>query len=165
MSSSKGLLIFAIFLGISGLGLGGYTLFFALPVNTQSSIRNIWSVSKSSSVNVNNVDTKVPDLYIIATVNRGESLHVIFNTNVFFYSQSGIEILTIYLSLNDKKVTSPVITFGAEFGQKVWDSITLQYSNLTISPGVYNITVISVVTDPTPEESLYDMTLLAFTCA
>jgi hypothetical protein len=166
MGNSKVITILALVIGLSGLGMSGYTLFFALPVQTQSNIRSIWYVSKSDSVSINDVDTIIPDLNISATVGPGESLHILFNSDVFFYSQSGIEILYVYISLNGNKVAPPVATFGAEFGIKVWGTLTLQYSNLTISPGLYSIGIIAYVAgDATPEESLYDMTLLAFTCA
>jgi hypothetical protein len=166
MASSKGLTILALIIGIGGLGMSGYTLLFALPVKTQSTIQNIWYVSNSDSVSINDFDTIIPDLSITATVNPGESLHIFFNSDVFFYSQSGIEILYVYISLNGIKVAPPVATFGAEFGIKVWGTLSLQYSNLTISPGLYNIGIIAYIAgDGTPEESLYDMTLLAFTCA
>ncbi|MFW9948133.1 MAG: hypothetical protein ACFFDX_15015, partial [Candidatus Odinarchaeota archaeon] len=166
MGSSKGLLILSLLIGISGLGLSGYTLFFALPANiqqTESGIQNVWYVSNSNSVNVNSLDTILPDLSIIANINPSESLYVLFNSEIYFESQSGIEILFVYLSLNGHKVLTPVATFGAEFGLKVWGSLALQYSNHTIYPGVYNISVIAVVSDPTPQKSLYDMTLMAFT--
>ena len=166
MGNSKVITALALIIGISGLGMSGYTLFFALPVQTNSNIRNIWYVSKSDGVNINDVDTTIPDLSIIATVGPGESLHVLFNSDVFFYSQSGIEMLYVYISINGVKVSPPVATFGAEFGIKVWGTLSSQYSNLTISPGLYSIGIIAYVAgDASPEESLYDMTLLAFTCA
>ncbi|MFX0033692.1 MAG: hypothetical protein ACFE8E_11880 [Candidatus Hodarchaeota archaeon] len=166
MGSSKGLLILTLLIGISGLGLSGYTLLFALPANTQqaqSGVRNVWYTSNPNSVNVNSIDTIIPDLSIIATINSGESLYVLFNSEVYFESQSGIEILFVYISLNGRKILTPVATFGAQYGLKVWGSITLQYSNRTISPGVYNVSMIAVVSVATPLKSLYDMTLFAFT--
>jgi len=165
MGSSKSLTVLALIFGVGGLGMSAYTLFFALPGETKSNIQNIWYVSNSDSVNVNDTDTIVPDLSIMATVSPSESLHVLFNSDVYFYSHSEIEILFVYISINGNKVASPAATFGADDGIRVWSTLSLQYSNLTISPGVYNIGVIAYMSgDATPEEYLYDMSLLAFTC-
>lgn len=166
MGSSKVLTIIALIIGISGLGMSGYTLFFALPANNQSNIQNIWYVSNSDSIFINSTDTLVPDLNIMATVSPGESLHIYFNSDLYFYSHSGIEILSVHISLNGNKVVSPAATFGADFGIRVWSTISLQYSNLNISSGVYTIGVIAYMSgDATPEEYLFNMSLLAFTYA
>ncbi len=167
MGSSKGLSIFALIIGISGLGLSGYTFFFALPEQTQqqqSGFQNVWYVSNlGSSIEVYNFDIVIPNLSIIASVNPGESLHVLFNTGVNIECDGGIEILFVYVSLNGHKVGEPSATIGADHDHKLWGHITLQYSNLTISPGVYNISIIAASTDSINPNFLYDMTLLAFT--
>lgn len=167
MSSSKGLSVFALIIGIIGLGLAGYTFFLVLPIQTvkeQTSVQNMWSTSYNGpSIDVYNVDTIIPNLSVEATVYSGESLHVLYNTNVFMDCDGAIEILFVYVSLNGQKVGESATNFGANHDHNIWGQLSLQYSNSTISAGIYNISIIAFSTDPSNPNNLYDMTLLAFT--
>ncbi|KKN58491.1 hypothetical protein LCGC14_0551650 [marine sediment metagenome] len=166
MGSSKGWSIFALLIGICGLGLSGYTLFFALPEQTQqeqAGFQNVWHVSSfESSVWVYNFDIVIPDLSIIATVNPGEKLHVLFNADVYVDCDGDVEYLRVHVSLNGIKYEHPRVTVGAWHDHKIWEHITLQYSNFTISPGMYNISIIATSTDSINPNSLSSLTLLAF---
>lgn len=167
MSSSKGWSIIALLIGIIGLGLSGYTYFIALPQSSQqqsSGIQNFWyDTYTGSSVTVSTSYTPIPGISVIATVNQGESLHVLFNTDAFYQANAGIELLEVYLKLNDYRVALPHATFGTELSVKMWIELTIPYTNVSISPGVYNISVVARASTLTPTKSLYDMTLYAYT--
>jgi len=167
MGSSKVWSILALLIGISGLGLSGYMYFFTIPQLTrqqQSGIQNSWyDTYTGPSVDVNTVDTPIPNLSVVATVNSGESLHVLFTTDAFFESGVGIELLYVYITLNGFKVLQPNAMFGAQYGLKIWIELTLPYTNRTIAPGAYFISMVAVAPGSTALKSLYDMTLLAYT--
>ena len=167
MGSSKGWSVFALLIGIIGLGLSGYTYFIALPQASQqqsSGIQNFWyDTYTGSSITISTSYTPVPGISVIVTVNQGESLHVLFNTDVYYEANAGIELLEVYLKLNDYRVISPHATFGTWFSVKMWTEMTLAYTNVSISPGVYNISVVARAPSSTATKSLYDMTLYAHT--
>jgi len=166
MSSSRGWSILALLIGVGGLGLSGYTLLFALP--QKSGIQNIWYdsyISPAFGVVGNNVS--IPNLNVIATVNPGESLHVIFNADVFLDLDGGPEYLRVFVSLNDILIGAPSATVGGWPDPSapfiLYDHISLHYSNLTISPGLYNVSMMAESFDASTPNSLTDMTLLVFT--
>ena len=164
MGSSKGLIILALLIGLGGLSLSGYTILYALPESSrqqQSGVQNIWYKWRSSSIEVYNDEVIPLDLIINATVNPSESLHVLFNAEANIIYNGVIEILTVYLSLNGHKFASANI--GADHDHKIWTRLAIQYSNLTISPGLYTISISASSTDSVNPNYLYDMTLLAFT--
>ena len=86
------------------------------------------------SVLVYDFDIVIPDLSIIATVNPGEALHVLFNADVYVGCDGDVEYLRVYVSLNGIKYGRPRATVGAWHDHRIWGDITLQYSNFTISP-------------------------------
>ncbi|MFX1346938.1 MAG: hypothetical protein ACFFBC_13065 [Promethearchaeota archaeon] len=165
MGSSKGLTIFALLIGLSGLGLSGYTILYALPESIpqqQSGVQNIWYKSYSPSMQVYNVEVIPLDLIMTVRVNPSESLHVLFTAEANIICNGVIEMLTVHISLNETKFASANI--GADHDHKIWSRIMLQYSNLTISPGVYVISISAFsTTDLGNPNYLYDMALLAFT--
>jgi len=166
MNSSKSWTVLALIIGISGLGLSGYTLFFALPANTQrSGIQNVWHASNTvTSVALSNSDVVLPNLSIVATVNPGESLHVIFNSEAYINLETNPEYIRIRVSLNGHKKGPPATVGGwpDHDDHVVWEHLTLQYSNLTIIPGVYNVSIKATSSDASGN-SIYDMSLLVFT--
>ncbi|MFX1280051.1 MAG: hypothetical protein ACFFA3_11580 [Promethearchaeota archaeon] len=165
MGSSKGLTVLALIIGLGGLSLSGYTILYALPESShqqQSGVQNIWYKSRSASIDVYNVEVILLDLIINATVNPSESLHILFNAEVNLICNGVLEFLTVYLNLNGHKFAS--VNIGADHDHKIWTRITIQYSNLTISQGMYTIYIsASSTTDLVNPNYLYDMTLLAFT--
>ena len=166
MTSSKGWSIFTLLIAFVGLGFSGYTYFFVLPQLSQQQqfgIQNTWYDTYSSSVDVNTFDTIIPDLSVVVTVNPGESLYVLYNTDAFYESGAGIEFLNVYLRLNNYKISTPSASFGTQTAVKMWIELILPYTNFTISSGVYNISLIANAPGSTASKSLYDMTLFAYT--
>jgi len=166
MSSSKGWSIFAILVGISGLALSGYTLLVALPEQTQqgpSGFQNVWYDYYGVPTWVYNYDIILPNLSIIATVNPNESLHVLFQADVHISCDGGPEWISVFVNLNGSKVAMPHATVGGWHDHGVYGHITLQYSNLKIIPGVYNISIIATSTDSINPNTVSHPTLLVFT--
>jgi len=166
MSSSKGWSVLALLIGVGGLGLSGYTLFFALP--QKSGIQNVWYDSNLSttSFDVVGINVIIPNLSIIATVKPGESLHVIFNAEVILDLDGGPEYLRVFVSLNSLLIGTPNAYVGG-WPQStpliLYEDITLHYSNLSISPGLYNVGMMAESQDASNPNSISKMTLLVFT--
>jgi hypothetical protein len=141
--------------------------FFTIPQLSQqqgSGIQNVWYEDYyGPAVDVNTFDTPLPDLYVIATVNTGESLHILFTADAYFTSGAGIEFVNVHVKLNGYIVPVPNAMFGAQNAITIWTELTLSYTNISISPGAYNVSIIASAPGSTALKQLYDMTLLAYT--
>jgi len=165
MSNGKGLGILALLIGISGLGLGVYTL--VVPqvqvVDTNFGIQNTWFKYDSGTYATNPIGTDIflDPLTINFTVNSGESVYFLFNT---FALVSGAGLASIqFRFVLDGSIKGPPTypeVYLASDGVAQYSSVTLQISKV-ISVGFHNLTISIIGSDST--NGIKDSTLLVQT--
>ncbi|UCD01869.1 MAG: hypothetical protein JSV23_02285 [Promethearchaeota archaeon] len=145
MSNGKGLGILALLIGISGLGLGVYTL--VLPqvqvVDTNFGIQNTWFKYDPTTYPISSlgIDIIIDPLTINFTVNSGESVYFLFNTFAII-SGTGLTILWFRFVLDGSikgPPTYPEVYFASESVEQ-HGSVTLQFAKV-ISAGFHNLTI------------------------
>jgi hypothetical protein len=145
MSNGKGLGILALIIGISGLGLGVYTIVFpqVQDVDTNFGIQNTWFKYDSSTYGTAPIGTDlvIAALTINFTVNSGESVYFLFNT---FALVSGAGLATIQFKfVLDGLIKSPPAypeVYFASDSVDQYGSVTLQIAKV-ISVGSHNLTI------------------------
>ena len=142
MAKGKGLAVLALLIGISGLGLGLYSLLF--PQVQTGGIQKTWFIYDSWPHFTQPIYTDIPidDLTINFTVNSGESVYFLFKTHAYVILGSP-SFVTINFVLDGIIVSSP------EYPDAIFSSnnaggsgsLILQIATDTISPGRHNITI------------------------
>ena len=143
MAKGKGLVVLALLIGISGLGLGIYSLVF--PQVQTGGIQKTWFIYDSWPHFTLPTSTVIPidDLTINFTVNSGESVYFLFKTHGYLVSGSPSQ-LTINFVLDGISVNSPEYPdaiFSSYSVGTTSGSIILQMATDKISPGYHNITI------------------------
>ena len=93
MGKGSGLAVFALLIGLGGLGLGLYSVFI-LPntivaqTTNNTEIKQIWTKEQPAVYYTTSSYVEVPDMDLTITVNAGETVVVIFNGN--FYGSVGV---------------------------------------------------------------------------
>jgi hypothetical protein len=145
MSNGKGLGILALLIGISGLGLGVYTL--VLPqvqvVDTNFGIQNTWFNHDSGMYNTvpDGVDIVIPALTVNFTVNSGESVYFLFTTYAVV-TGAGLTAIRFNFVLDGSikaPPSYPEVVFASD-GVDQHGSATLQTVKV-IAAGFHNITI------------------------
>ncbi|MFX0104815.1 MAG: hypothetical protein ACFE75_04940 [Candidatus Hodarchaeota archaeon] len=166
MSNGKGLGIIALLIGISGLGLGVYTLVFpqVQVVDTNFGIQNTWFKYDPTGYPITlGVDMFIDPLTINFTVNSGESVYFLFNTFAIV-SGMGVTLIWFRFVLDGSIKSSPTypeVYFSSE------DTVSDQYGSVTlqiakvISVGFHNLTICIRGTHTT--NGIKDSTLLVQT--
>ncbi|MFX0007280.1 MAG: hypothetical protein ACFFA7_10480 [Promethearchaeota archaeon] len=163
MSSGKGLALLALLVGISGLGLGVYTVVFP-KVETIFGIQNTWfnydSTGLGYATSPPGADIVIDALTINFTVNSGESVYFLFNTfAIITVGSPGIIQINFFLDgVKKEPPTYPEMIFGSDGTQ--YGSVTLQVAKV-ISAGFHNLTVVIAGTDAS--NGIKDCTLLVQT--
>ena len=145
MSNGKGLGIIALLIGISGLGLGVYTLVFPPEqvVDTNFGIQNTWFNHDSGMYNTApvGVDLVIPALTINFTVNSGESVYFLFNTYAVVAGGglTSIRFRFVLDGLIKAPPSYPEVIFASN-GADQYGSVTLQAVKV-IAAGFHNITI------------------------
>ncbi len=161
---STGVILLGI-LAVAGLGLSGYMFFkneIIFPSNT--AIRNVWYVEKYSS-HYDPADSceDIPSMNILATVNSGESLYMLFNAHAGMYGSGAPSSITIKIKMNGFILDRPYIYVGVVGGNTdTYTTICLQYANSTLPAGVYNISICAYRT-AVSSNWIEDRTLLVYT--
>ena len=142
MVKGKGLAIFALIIGILGLGLGIYSLVF--PQQQNSGIQKTWFVYDSGIHFTNPTYTDIPinAITINITVKPGESVYGLFNTHATLVDIGEAAIIFNFV-IDGFVIMSPVspnVIFSSD-NQAMSGSVTLQMATDTILPGVHNITI------------------------
>ncbi len=142
MAKGKGLAVLALLIGISGLGLGIYSLLF--PQVQTSGIQKTWFIYDSWPHFTQPIYTDIPidDLTINFTVKSGESVYFFLKTHASVISGS-LSSVVINFILDGIEVSSP------EYPDAIFSSnnaassgsIILQMATDTISPGSHNISI------------------------
>ena len=84
MGKGSGLAVFALLIGLGGLGLGLYSVFI-LPntiiaqTTNNSEIKQIWTKEQPAVYYTTTSYVEVPDMDITITVNTGETVVIVFN--------------------------------------------------------------------------------------
>jgi len=138
----KGLAIFALIIGISGLGLGVYSL--VIPPRQISGIQKTWFIYDSGVHFTNPTYTDIPinAIKINFTVKSGESVYGIFNTWATLV-EIGEAAIIFNFALDGFVITSPVspeVIFSSDH-LAISGSVTLQMATDTILPGLHSITI------------------------
>ena len=165
MSNGKGLGILALIIGISGLGMGVYTIIFpqVQDVDTNFGIQNTWFKYDSATYGTSPIGTDlvIAALTINFTVNSGESVYFLFNT---FALVSGAGLASIqFRFVLDGVIKGPPSypeVYIASDGVDQYNSVTLQIAK-EISTGPHNLTICIKGTDAT--NGIKDSTLLVQT--
>ena len=162
---STGVILLGI-LAIAGLGLSGYMFLkneIIFPSNTV--IKHIWYVEDFDSkydpdeVSFNDITS----MNILATVNTGESLYLLFNAHAGAYGSGAPSSIRIKIKMNGILLDQPEIYVGVTGGNTdTYSSICLQYSNRTIPAGIYNISICARRTTGS-SNWMEDRTLLVYT--
>ncbi|MFX1407406.1 MAG: hypothetical protein ACFFBW_10640 [Promethearchaeota archaeon] len=145
MSNGKGLGILALLVGLSGLGLGVYTLIVpqAPIVDNNFGIQNTWFNYNQTGYATDppGVDIVIDDLTINFTVNSGESVYFLFNTYAILTGGTppAIRFNFVLDGLKKGPPTYPELIFSIDSGTQ-YNSVTLQIATI-ISAGSHNITV------------------------
>jgi len=138
----KGLAIFALIIGISGLGLGVISL--TSPQGQNSGIQKTWFVYDSGIHFTNPTYTDIPinAITINFTVKSGESVYGLFNTHATLLDIGEAAIIFKFV-LDGYVISSPVSpeTTFSSYHQAISGSVTLQMATDTILPGVHTFTV------------------------
>ena len=142
MVKGKGLAIFALIIGISGLGLGVISLTF--PRGQNNGIQKTWFVYDSGVHFTNPTYTDIPidTITINFTVKSGESVYGLFNTHATL-GDIGEAAIIFKFVLDGYVVSSPVspeTTFSSDH-QAIGGSVTLQMATDTILPGFHTATI------------------------
>ena len=163
MSSGKGLGILALLIGISGLGLGVYTVVFP-KVDVKFGIQNTWFNYDTSvmgyATSPIGTDIVLDALTINFTVNSGESVYFLFNTFAVITGGSPGIIRIDFVLDGVKKVPPdyPEVIFQSDGTQ--YDTVTLQIAKI-ISTGFHNLT--TVIYGNYASNGIKDCTLLVQT--
>lgn len=146
MSNGKGLGILALLVGISGLGLGIYTLIVpqVQVVDTNFGIQNTWFNYDPTSYATSSVgvDIVIDALTINFTVNSGESVYFLFNTFAVVTgggSPTAIQFNFVLDGLIKGPPAYPELYFASD-GPDQYGSVTLQIAKI-ISTGSHNVTI------------------------
>jgi len=165
MSSGKVLGILALLVGISGLGLGVYTILFPQVqiVDTEFGIQNTWFKYDSAIYGTAPIatDIVIAALAINFTVDSGESVYFLFNTwaAVFGAGLTSIRINFVLDGSIKAPPAYPEIIFASD-GVDQYGSVTLQIVKV-ISAGSHNLTI-SIIGSHTTN-GIKDSTLLVQT--
>ncbi|MFW9880292.1 MAG: hypothetical protein ACFFG0_45035 [Candidatus Thorarchaeota archaeon] len=141
MSKISGL---ALIIALGALGFGIYQIAFSLaPSGEIPGIRNVWADYHHGSQNTfpTSQDIWVDDLLINFTVNSGESVLVIFNTQaIISYSTS----LYIYFSLDGVKLSGSNYPFRhiIDDQSNMMIPVSFYLVSNTITPGAHNVSII-----------------------
>lgn len=142
MLKGKGLVIFALIVGISGLGLGVISL--TLPPEQNNGIQKTWFVYDSG---VHYTNPTYTDIYINAitinfTVKSGESVYGLFITHATLVD-IGVATIIFKFVLDGYVISSPVSpeTEFSSNNQEMSGSVTLQMATDTILPGFHTATI------------------------
>ncbi|MFW9820353.1 MAG: hypothetical protein ACFFE5_12150 [Candidatus Thorarchaeota archaeon] len=165
MSNGKGLGILALLIGISGLGLGVYTIVFpqVRVVDTNFGIQNTWFKYDPTTYPTNPVGTDIliNALTINFTVHSGEYVYFLFNTYALV-TGGAPPIIQFNFVLDGVKKGPPAypeVVFGSD-GPAQYGSVTLQIVKV-ISAGFHNLTV--TIMSTFTSNGIKDSTLLVQT--
>jgi hypothetical protein len=145
MSNGKGLGILALLIGISGLGLGIYTLVFP-PVQVQDTdfgIQETWFSYYTTDVFTNPPASFIfiDPLTINFTVNSGESVYILYVGMAAVFG-AGLSLIQINFVLDGTILTYPIgpqLIFASNSADQ-YGSVALQTTR-TISAGFHNVTI------------------------
>ena len=142
MVRGKGIAIFALIIGILGLGLGIISV--ALPRGQNSGIQKTWFVYDSGVHFTNPTYTDIPinTTTINFTVKSGESVYGLFNTHATLVD-IGLATIKFKFVLDGYVISSPVSpeTIISSDNQEMSVSVTLQMATDTILPGFHTATI------------------------
>lgn len=145
----NGLTIFALLIGIGGLGIGVYSLFFLTPMNIQQASGNnevtqIWTVEQDGSFVPVATFGDITGMTLTISVNPGETVYVLFNAEISNddvgsgWLKGGIQItrdgVLIAKSNREFMIEAPI-------GSSIENSITTHFILQNLAAGTYEFQV------------------------
>ena len=141
--SGKGFGILALLIAIVALGLGAYQIILPSPSEGGSNVRNVWYDEQTSTFfPITSGYGAIPGLYIMATVNSGESLYVLFNAFAFINNPSLGFFISFKIYIDENAIDEPMAEIQPDSTLTAAQcfSVALQISTSNLSAGTYNIT-------------------------
>ena len=144
MSNRNGLAVFALLIGLGGLGLGLYSVFI-LPntiiaqTTNNSEIKQIWTAEQSAVYYTTGSYADVPDMDLTITVNTGENVLILFNGQ--FLGTTGLLLGEIRFTIDNVVIPNSVRLFNIETtgGILMGNSISAQILVDNLAAGTYEI--------------------------
>jgi len=144
MGKGSGLAVFALLIGLGGLGLGLYSVFI-LPnsiiaqTTNNTEIKQIWTKEQPAVYYTTGSYVEVPDMDLTITVNTGETVVIIFNGN--FYGSVGVLMGGIRFMRDNILIPNSMRDFNIETtgGILMANSITAHILIDSLTAGTYEI--------------------------
>jgi len=145
MAKGRGLVVLALLIGISGLGLGIYSVFYPQVQNggiSESGIQKTWFKYDSwpHFTFPTSTDIHIDALTINFTINEGESVYYFLSTHAYVISGSSIKINFVLDGVVLSSPESPDAIFSSNNAASS-GAVTLQMATDNISAGLHNITI------------------------
>jgi len=134
---SNGLAILALIIGIGGLGLGIYSVFFT----PEPTIVQIWTAEQPTLYYTSTSYYDIPDMDLTISVNAGENVLISFNGE--FTADSGVLVCGVRLMRDNVEIPSSrrEINIETSFGTIMGYSITTHVLISGLAAGAYEIEV------------------------
>ncbi|GAH65415.1 unnamed protein product [marine sediment metagenome] len=109
--SGKGLGILALIIAIGALGLSAYQFILPSPSGGGSNVRNVWYDEHTSTFfPITSGYGAIPGLHVMATVNSGESLYVLFNAFAFIQNPSLGFFIHFKIYIDENAIDEPKVS-------------------------------------------------------
>ncbi|MFX1572023.1 MAG: hypothetical protein ACFFB0_04700 [Promethearchaeota archaeon] len=155
MGKGSGLAVFALLIGIGGLGFGIYT-YFTFNQTIEAMQGDIDKFEVGSYVHRTYYDNRtayytatmsdswyeIPDLSILFKVEPGESVYFLFTCRAYLHPDSSTWFMRFRLIIDDVAIDRSATTVGgAGTLTYIYYSITLQYTDISIPAGNHEVKV------------------------
>jgi hypothetical protein len=136
-SRNNGLAVLALLVGLGGLGLGVYSVFFT----PEPAIVQIWTIEQPTIYYTSGSYADIPDMDLTITVNTGEKVMILFNGE--FTANIGVLIGGVRLMRDNVEIPSSRREFNIETsgGALMGYSITTHVLINGLAAGTYEIEV------------------------
>ena len=133
----KTLGVFALILGVIGVGLGGYVFVADTFFPAESSLQDTWFIQQdaSCSLGFNEYSYLSPNSHLIS-VEQGESVYILFTGIHISFGPSNAYYA---IMLDGVRQTNVILTCTGAGTQRM--TIAVQYGISGLNPGTYNISV------------------------
>ena len=144
--------VLALLIAIGALGLQVYHIYINPPqIETGEEIGGTWYASETDyfRTSILNTDMVFATLNISFEVKAGQSTYFLYSGRAYLdLTYDGFSELKIYFSIDGYKIDEPNIwerfwySFSDMGGNSMLRTVSLQYGNSTILPGIHNVTMI-----------------------
>ena len=137
----KVLAVFTLLIGICGIGLGIYAIFFQ--PQQPSVISNIWTVEQGSTYYPGGTYSDMPNMNVIITVNAGETIYVTFNAQYNLgvagtWLKGGARVMRDGIAISE---SLRQFSIEVSVGSVIWYSLSTQFLITGLEAGTYELNV------------------------